>query len=84
MLNHGHQILPNHIALPALTEAQLAMPGTFRQGRANAITSFERRYVEEMLRKHNGNITRAAYEAHKDRRAFGRLAKKYALSREAL
>jgi hypothetical protein len=30
-----------------------------------------------MMEKNDGNVTRAAREAGKDRRAFGRLAKKY-------
>jgi two-component system response regulator GlrR len=81
VLSRNHQILPTHVTLPGLAETGHPLPASFRQGRAQAIASFERCYVEEMLRKHHGNITRAALEAHKDRRAFGRLAKKYALSR---
>jgi DNA-binding NtrC family response regulator len=80
VLSRNQQILPAHITLPGLPETEHPLPATFRHGRAQAIASFERFYVEEMLRKHHGNITRAALEAHKDRRAFGRLAKKYALS----
>ena len=80
VLSRNHQILPAHITLPGLAETEQPLLATFRQGRAQAIASFERLDVEEMLRKHHGNITRAALEAHKDRRAFGRLAKKYALS----
>jgi len=34
-----------------------------------------------LLRKHQGNVTRAAGEARKDRRAFGRLIKKYGIDR---
>jgi hypothetical protein len=30
-----------------------------------------------MMQKHDGNVTQAAREAGQDRRAFGRLAKKY-------
>jgi two-component system response regulator GlrR len=55
----------------------------FRNAKAQVLKSFEHDYVEQMLKKHNGNITRAAMEAGKDRRAFGRLAKKYGLQREA-
>jgi DNA-binding NtrC family response regulator len=52
-------------------------PGAgFRQARADALARFERAFVENLLRKHNGNITRAAREARKDRRAFGRLVKR--------
>ncbi|HUI43966.1 MAG TPA: sigma-54 dependent transcriptional regulator [Terriglobia bacterium] len=73
----GPQILPGHIALDVPPEPHAA--ATFREGRARAVAEYERRYVEEMLRKHEGNITRAAREARKDRRAFGRLVKKYAV-----
>jgi two-component system response regulator GlrR len=52
----------------------------FRRARARAIEEFEKRYVEDLLRKHDGNVTRAALEANKDRRAFGRLKKKYKIA----
>ncbi|HXJ93628.1 MAG TPA: sigma-54 dependent transcriptional regulator [Terriglobia bacterium] len=84
VLSTGHQILPTHITLPGFAETDVSIATTFRQARAKAVASFERLYVEEMLLKHHGNITRAAQEAHKDRRAFGRLAKKYSLSRKAI
>jgi two-component system response regulator GlrR len=54
-----------------------------RESKARANEDFERAYVEQMLRKHVGNITHAAREAGKDRRAFGRLVKKYNLSKLA-
>jgi DNA-binding NtrC family response regulator len=49
----------------------------FRTGRSRAIARFEADYVRRMLERHNGNVTRAARDAGKERRAFGRLAKKY-------
>ena len=45
------------------------------------IRRFEKAYIEELLQKHFGNVTRAAVEAGKDRRAFGRLVKKYEIDR---
>lgn len=56
--------------------------GTFRAARAAAVAAFERRYVEELLRKHRGNVTHAAREAQQDRRAFGRFIKKYHIDRQ--
>jgi DNA-binding NtrC family response regulator len=53
----------------------------FREARADNVRAFERRYVEDLLNRHNGNITHAAREAGKERRAFGRLVKKYGLNR---
>jgi len=92
LLSRGGQILPAHLAIPgtrANPTADLAEGGkppaaSFRAGRAAAVALFERSYVEQLLRKHGGNITRAAIEARKDRRAFGRLVKKYALDRNAV
>jgi two-component system response regulator GlrR len=49
----------------------------FRRAKLRAIQRFESGYVRLMMEKHSGNVTRAAREAAKDRRAFGRLAKKY-------
>ena len=83
VMARGAQILPAHTAITGLITDRAASGeaiGSFRDGRAEAIASFERRYVEDLLRRHNGNITRAAIEARKDRRAFGRLVKKYALN----
>jgi DNA-binding NtrC family response regulator len=54
-------------------------PEKFRSAKLRAIQCFEREYVRRMMDKHAGNVTRAAREAGKDRRAFGRLAKKYGL-----
>jgi DNA-binding NtrC family response regulator len=39
--------------------------GSFRQARARAVETFERDFVEELMRRHGGNITRAAREAQK-------------------
>ncbi len=43
----------------------------------------ERDFIEELLRRHYGNVTRAVARSQKDRRAFGRLVKKYGLCRRA-
>ncbi|OLB36187.1 MAG: hypothetical protein AUH11_11995 [Acidobacteria bacterium 13_2_20CM_57_17] len=50
---------------------------SFRGAKLQAIQNFEREYVRNLLEEYDGNITRAARAAGKDRRAFGRLAKKY-------
>jgi DNA-binding NtrC family response regulator len=51
----------------------------FRTAREETIESFERAFVQELLQRHQGNVTHAAKEAGKERRAFGRLIKKYGL-----
>ena len=83
LLTEGAQILPCHLELPNGSTPS-GSSESFRLRRRGAIESFERRYVEEMIRKHRGNVTHAACEAGKDRRAFGRLVKKYAIDRGVL
>jgi two-component system, NtrC family, response regulator GlrR len=58
-------------------------PRSFREAKAQAVAAFERDYVERLLSAHHGNVTRAAREARKDRRAFGRLLQKYGVDRSA-
>ena len=76
-------IQPEHLGLAGATAAA---PGerAFQDARRQAIATFEKQYVEELLRKHHGNVTRAAIDARKDRRVFGRLIKKYRIDRSEL
>ena len=55
----------------------------FRAAKQQAIENFERSYVQELLDRHQGNVTQAAREAGKERRTLGRLAKKYGLGTQA-
>jgi len=77
----GPQILPSHIVFSHMQSARALAPAEFREARAAVVAAFERGYIEDLLRKHRGNVTRAAREAHKERRAFGRLMKKYSIGR---
>jgi len=80
----GRQITAEDILLS--THANQAPPltqgGTFKAAKQQTIEKFERNYVEELLARHRGNITQAAREAGKERRAFGRLIKKYRIGSE--
>jgi len=81
----GGPIVPAHLDLPSIDVVEDGEPDAdFRTGRAAAVADFERRYVEGLLRKHNGNVTHAAREARQDRRAFGRFIKKYNIDRRTL
>jgi len=76
----GPRILPSDLVLPGTSETTGDEPaGSFREARARAIEEFERAYVQSLLERHSGNVTQAAREAGKERRAFGRLVKKYGL-----
>jgi DNA-binding NtrC family response regulator len=78
LFSDGPRLLSSHFASPARSASNGA-PLSFRDARERALNSFERRYVEDLLRMHGGNITRAAREANKDRRAFGRLVKRHGI-----
>lgn len=80
-LSDGTQILSSHISIPSPILGDEAKTVGFREARARAIGEFEKSYLEEILCRHGGNITRAAREAGKDRRAFGRLVKKHQIAR---
>jgi DNA-binding NtrC family response regulator len=84
VLAQDPQILPRDLALPVLPDSAPLPALSFREGKSKAIADYERRYVEELLHKHQGNITHAAREAHQDRRAFGRLVKKHSINPNSL
>lgn len=85
VLAENGRILPAHITFgsPLATEpARDAPPSAgYREARAKALEAFERKYVVDLLQRHHGNVTRAAREAGKERRAFGRILRKYNISR---
>jgi two-component system response regulator GlrR len=80
LLGQGHQVLPSDVAIRSAQRPEAAS-SSFREARAQAIEAFEKAYVEDLLNRHAGNVTRAAREARKDRRAFGRLIKKLNIAR---
>jgi transcriptional regulator with PAS, ATPase and Fis domain len=51
----------------------------FKEAKGRLIESFERDYLTHLLRRHRGNISRAAAEAGIDRNYIHRLVKKYNL-----
>jgi two-component system response regulator GlrR len=81
VFSNGSTILPPHLGLPV--SAEPAPDGDFRQAKARVIENFEKTYLEQMLTRHDGNVTHSAREAGKDRRVFGRLMKRYKITRRA-
>lgn len=86
VFSDGDRILPSDLdCVGDLPGSADGIEGeTFRGARSRAIESFERRYVEDLMRQCGGNVSRAARLAHKDRRAFGRLVKRYNIRRDQL
>jgi DNA-binding NtrC family response regulator len=66
--------------LPFLArEAPLRPQGALKQAKKQQAEAFERRYLEQALRQHAGNVSKAAAEAGLDRRNFQALLKRYEL-----
>ncbi len=84
VLSEGSKILPVYLPLANSDSTDETIIPGFRKAREVAIETFEKRYVEQMLRRHGGNVTRAAREAGNDRRDFGRMVKKYGIDRHNL
>jgi DNA-binding NtrC family response regulator len=78
-LTQTETIQPEDLPIrPALGPKDLG--GTsLKQAKAMAIAQFEKAYLSDLIKAHHGNLTRAARAAQKERRAFGRLVKKYRL-----
>lgn len=58
--------------------AELATPEeSFREAKGRFVTDFERKYIQQLLAAHHGNITKASQAAKKNRRAFWQLIRKH-------
>jgi len=53
--------------------------GPFRNAKARVVHEFERGYIERLLVVHRGNISQAASQARKNRRAFFELIRKHSI-----
>ncbi|MFP5261543.1 MAG: sigma 54-interacting transcriptional regulator [Blastocatellia bacterium] len=72
----GHEVISNdNICLPHSHTA--TTEGSFQRVKARVVAEFEKAYVERLLLAHQGNITRAAQAAQKDRRALRHLIRKH-------
>jgi DNA-binding NtrC family response regulator len=72
--------------LPAASIASAAsdsMLPPFNEAKRAVVAAFERNYLQQVLRAHRGNVSRAAQSAQKERRDFGRLLKKHQLDPRA-
>jgi DNA-binding NtrC family response regulator len=83
-LADGGEIQMVHLGIDGRSAEAGAGQAGFRKARAEAVERFERRYIAELLKENYGNVTHAARAAGKERRAFGRLMKKYGISYTAL
>ncbi len=80
IFSQGNSLKETDICLPhADTENQR---DSFRAEKAKVIADFEKRYMQGLLQTYQGNITKAAQAAQKNRRAFWELMRKYEIDGE--
>lgn len=67
-----------------ISEEDIVLPGqtsqtgeSFQQAKAKIVRQFERDYIQRLLLSHDGNISKAAQAASKNRRAFWELIRKH-------
>ena len=63
---------------PGVPPASDSIPH-YRVARSLALEAFDRQYLADVLTRTRGNVTRAAKLAGKERRALGKLIKRYAI-----
>ncbi len=78
----GAEDLFEDLEAPAAAAA-LAGSGCFRDQKAAALRSFELQYLQNVMRRSRGNVSKAAREAGLHRRALTALLAKHGLKREA-
>jgi two-component system response regulator GlrR len=67
-----------------LRAAPAEMPAgrtNYREAKTRALEEFDREFLQRVLRECGGNVTKAARLAGKERRAFGKLLKRYRIGR---
>ncbi len=80
----GHHITAAHISFDTEAPQERTAnepPDSFQTAKQHVVREFERAYIEKLLASHNSNVTRAARDAGMERRAFGKLIKKYGIRR---
>jgi DNA-binding NtrC family response regulator len=78
----SHQPLLDSADIRVRSRERPAQHESFNAAKRRIITEFERSYIERSLLAHQGNITRAAKGAGKDRRTFWELIRKHGIDSE--
>jgi two-component system, NtrC family, response regulator GlrR len=81
LLAPGKELLATDLGIPmdGAVEMADATGESFHSAKARAVELFERAYIERLLARCSGNITRAANAASKNRRAFWELMRKHGI-----
>jgi two-component system response regulator GlrR len=81
VLTDAQTVKPEDLPIPLACTSTPSPGDSLKQAKAKVIAQFEQAYIAALLQVHQGNVTQAAREAQTERRAFGRLIKKYHLTK---
>jgi DNA-binding NtrC family response regulator len=70
-------------ATPPPAAVPAGVPGSFREAKERVVADFERQFLQDALRRHGGNITRAAEDVGMYRQNFQQKMRELGLSAEA-
>jgi DNA-binding NtrC family response regulator len=73
------ELIPSEGALPGVADKTDSTAHPFGEAKRHVVEQFERDYLTDLMRTHGGNVTRAAEQAGKERRALGKLLKKHGI-----
>ena len=72
---------PTHVEKgPAPNQLKPDVDNPFKEAKEEWVSTFEKDYIEALLRRNDGNISHAAREAEIDRKYFRKLMKKYGIT----
>jgi transcriptional regulator of acetoin/glycerol metabolism len=71
--------LPDRLRGIEADDSGLSEAASFKQAKQMAVTTFERSFLIELLKRHDGHMGHAAREAGVDRKTIERMVKKHGL-----
>ncbi len=78
-----HILADNIIEPDSCSEVDSLQNLPFNKAKLLTISDFEKHYLDVLMYRNSGNVTQAAMQAGKERRALGKLLKKYDLNPQA-
>lgn len=81
VLTDAQIIEPEDLPIPPPPPLRGPCDESLKQAKAKVVEHFEKAYLTKLLQVHQGNVTHAARAAKMERRAFGRLIKKYQIAK---
>jgi DNA-binding NtrC family response regulator len=76
----GARPLSDHLDADGIPLSGLPVDADFKESKAEVVAAFERRYLQELMTRHRGNLSRAAREAKLDRKHLRELLRRHGVT----